>query len=265
MSAWSFARATILNPASPACAWRHPAQARRLVAGAAANALAGAAERLAPGGPHECPVCGWRGRRFRTFLAADEVIPACICPACGAFDRQRLLAVALRRELDGRPRPQVLLAFAQPDCLQDFLAREGAARCFRADYARGPFGLEFVTDLRRAAIGTATIDWLLCSHVLEHIAELHPCLTEMARILRPGGSAWIQVPIEPGIATSRRIAIDPYRAHAHAWQFGTDVAELLARPEWDVREHAWSDVIDAAQARRYGVAPDERFWRLVRR
>jgi SAM-dependent methyltransferase len=158
----------------------------------------------------------------------------------------------------------VLLAFAQPDCLQDFLAREGAGRCFRADYARGPFGVEFLTDLRRAGVADATVDWILCSHVLEHIAELHPCLTEMARMLRPGGAAWIQVPVEPGLVTSRRISIDTHRCHAHAWQFGVDVAELLRRPEWVVEEVAWDDLLDAAGARRHGIAPDERFWRLTR-
>ncbi len=265
MSVWSFARATLLNRDSPACAWKQPGQAARLVLGAARNALTTAQERALPGGARECPICGWRGRRFRTFLSADEVLPDCVCPACRSFDRHRLIAIALRRELDAsRPRPAVLLAFAQSGCLQDFLAREGAGRCFRADFGRGPFGVDFVTDLREAGVAGNSVDWLLCSHVLEHIAELHPCLTEMARMLRPGGMAWIQIPVEPGIATSRRIAVDPHHDHAHAWQFGTDVAELLRRPEWDVEERDWSAVLDPAQARRYGIAPDERYWRLVR-
>ncbi|MHB8078374.1 MAG: methyltransferase domain-containing protein [Candidatus Krumholzibacteriia bacterium] len=267
MSRWGFAKRTLFEAASPACFWRHPRQAARLVGGASGNALLAGVERLVPGGPHDCPVCGWRGRQFRTFLSADEIIPRCICPGCGAFDRHRLLALALRREL-ARPgrREGALLAFAQSSCVHDFLAREGAGRCFRADFVRhGPFAVEFVTDLRAVGVATASIGTLFCSHVLEHIPVLEPCLDEIARLLRPGGVAWIQVPQEPGLARSRSIPVEPRRAHAHAWQFGNDFGDLLRRPAWTVEEFAATDLATPAQARRCGIAGDERCWRLTRR
>ncbi len=267
MSRWGFAKRTLFEAASPACLWRHPLQAARLIGGAAGNAGLGAVERLVPGGPRACPVCGWRGRHFRTFLSADEIIPRCICPGCGAFDRHRLLALGLRRDL-ARPgrREGALLAFAQSPCVHDFLAREGAGRCFRADFTRhGPFTVEFVTDLRAAGVAGGAVGTLFCSHVLEHIPELEACLDELARLLRPGGIAWIQVPQEPGLARSRPIPVDPRRAHAHAWQFGDDFGGLLLRPAWSVEEIGVADLATPAQARRYGIAADERCWRLTRR
>lgn len=266
MSKWGFARRTLLEAASPACLWRHPLQAARLIGGASGNALLATVERVVPGGPHDCPVCGWRGRHFRAFLSADEILVRCICPACGSFDRHRLLALGLRREL-ARPgrREGALLAFAQSACVHDFLAREGAGRCFRADFDRhGPFAVEFVTDLRAAGVATAAIGTLFCSHVLEHIPDLELCLDELARLLRPGGTAWIQVPVEPGLARSRPIPVDPHRAHAHAWQFGADFGDLLRRPAWTVVELGAADLVTPAQARRFGIAADERCWRLTR-
>lgn len=266
MSAWSFARATLLNGASPACAWRHPVQAGRVVGGALRDAAAGAVERLLPGGPRSCPICGWRGRAFRTFLSADEVIPACICPGCGSFDRQRLLALAVRRELDRRrAKPGVMLAVAQSPAMQRLLLQEGAGRCFRTDVtAAGPFTVEFVSDLRAAAVAGGAVDWLFCSHVLEHVAELDACLGEIVRMLRPGGVAWIQVPQEPGLDRSRRIEIDPHRAHAHAWQFGVDFPQLLARPGCSVTEIAAADLAGAPERRSWGIGDEERCWLLRR-
>lgn len=266
MSGWAFARTTLFEASSPACLWRHPRQAARLVGGAAGDALLAAVERVVPGGPHLCPVCGWQGRHFRTFLSADEIIPRCICPGCGAFDRHRLLALGLRRDL-ARPDWPVgtLLALAQSPCLHDFLAREGAGRCFRVDCRReGPFTVEFVTDLRATGIATASIAILFCSHVLEHIPELDLCLDEIARVLRPGGVAWLQVPREPGLARSRLTPIDPRRAHAHAWQFGADFSARLQRPAWTVEEIGVADLASPAQAGRYGIADDERCWRVTR-
>jgi hypothetical protein len=249
LPAWSFVRATLLNGRSPACFWRHPAQAVRVLRGAAVNFCLVAGERLAPGHARSCPVCGWEGRRFRTFLSADEVIPGCICPGCGSFDRQRLLVLGLRAHLLTHPgsRPQVLLGFSLSAAVRLALAREGLPRCFRSGVRDG------------------IVDWLFCSHVLEHVVELDACLDEMARMLAPGGLAWIQVPLEPGLVHSRPIPVDPHRAHAHAWQFGVDFGELLARPAWEVREVGAAKDLTPAERKRHGIQPDECYWLLIRR
>jgi SAM-dependent methyltransferase len=210
----------------------------------------------------ECPLCGWVGHRFHAFLSADEIIPGCICPACGSFDRHRLLAYVIRNERHRSPLPSKIIAFSQSDCLQGLLAAEGSRRCLKVDYAPGCFKADIVTDLRNAGLSAGSSDWILCSHVLEHIPELELCLSEIARILRPGGTAWIQVPIEPGLARSRRIEVDPHRAHAHAWQFGADFGDLLERAEWVVEEVSSADVLTTTQTGKFGVALDERYWRL---
>ena len=269
MAAWSFVRATLLDGRSPACLWRHPVQAARVLAGAAGNALLAAGERIAPGGGRVCPVCGWTGRRFRTFLSADEVIPRCICPGCGSFDRHRLLILGLRARLAERPdaHPAVLLGFSLSAAVRLALGREGLPRCYRSDVdARDRrFAPDLVTDLRRAGVRDGAADWILCSHVLEHVAELDACLDELARLLAPGGLAWIQVPQEPGLVRSLSIPVDHHRAHAHAWRFGEDFAALLARPAWTVREMAALDLLAAAERERHGIHPAERFWLLERR
>jgi len=235
--ALEFARDTLLNPHSPACVWKHPVMAGKVVVGALENLLLPFGERTARGAFRECPVCAWEGHRFRNFLSADEII-------------SRGLA------------PKVMVGFSLSTALRFLLEHEGLARCFRTDSDADDrrFSPDLVADLRQSPLRDASVDWVFCSHVLEHIPELEICIDEIMRILRPGGSAWLQVPFEAGRAHSRRIAIDPNRAHAHAWQFAPDFGNLIERTGWTVTETVAADAYPAGELQRYGIDPAERFW-----
>jgi SAM-dependent methyltransferase len=261
--ALQFVRETLLDPRSPACWWRHPLMALRVMAGAVENMVLPAQDRLAFSAVRECPVCGWQGCQFRNFLSGDEVIRHCICPGCGAFDRQRLLVLGVRAELRSRGRaPEVMVGFSLSPALRFLLEHEGLARCFRCDIDSGDprFAPDFAADLRNTPLVDGSVDWVFCSHVLEHIAELEMCVDELYRVLRAGGTAWLQVPIEPGLAHSRRIPIHRHRAHAHAWQFAPDFGNLLERSGWQVTEVIARDSVLAAERTRFGIDPDERYW-----
>ena len=263
MSALSFAKETLLNSASPACFWKHPGQALRVATAAAQNALLPGVARILPGGGRECPVCGWRGPRFLNFVSADEIISNCICPGCGSFDRHRQLVLGVRAELGtGNSAPEVMLGFSLSTALRFLLEHEGLARCFRCDVTADDdrFAPDVVSDLRCTPYADESVDWVFCSHVLEHIAELDLCVDEILRILKPGGLAWLQVPFEPGIAHSRRIPIDPHRAHAHAWQFAPDFGGLIERDGWTISEIVAEEMLSPAELRRYGIDPRERYW-----
>lgn len=238
--------------------------ATKVVAGALENILLPLGEKSAKGGFRECPVCDWKGHRFRNFLSADEVIRHCICPGCGSFDRHRQLVVGVRAELAGveRTNPEVIVGFSLSTAMRFLLEHEGLARCFRSDIDADDqrFSPDIVMDLRQSAVRDGSVDWVFCSHVLEHIPELEICVDEILRVLKPGGAAWIQVPFEPGRAHSRRIEIDPHRAHAHAWQFAPDFGSLIERPEWTVTEVIAADSISAGELKRFGIDPRERYW-----
>jgi SAM-dependent methyltransferase len=155
-----------------------------------------------------------------------------------------------------------MVGFSLSTALRFLLEHEGLARCFRSDIDAEDrrFAPDLVMDLRQTALADGSIDWVFCSHVLEHIPELEICIDEILRILKPGGAAWIQVPFEPGRAHSRRIPIDPHRAHAHAWQFAPDFLSLIERSEWTVQEVVAADAISRGNLKRYGIDPRERYW-----
>ena len=266
MPAWSYARQTIFNPRSRACFWKHPLQASSMVIGVGVNRLLDLDERLRSGGGQSCPVCRWEGRRFRTFVSPDIVIPASICPVCGSFDRHRHLVLGMREVLADRARvPRTLLGLSLSPAMSYLLAHEGLGRCFKSDYDRRDprHEPEVVADLARAGFGDAVFDWVVCSHVLEHVPDLDPAVDELLRILRPGGLAWIQVAYREDLAASRRIPLDLDDIDAHAWRFGADFATRLARPGWAVSCELASRLAPEVR-RRHGIHAIERYW-LARR
>jgi len=264
LSAFRFIAQTLLDNHSPACLWRHPLQAGRVVLAGVGNFLLTIEGKLVSGGSRECPVCNWKGRHFRTFISADEVISRCICPGCGSFDRHRQLVLGVRDDLAAHRgwTPDVMIGFSLSTAMRFLLEHEGLARCFRTDIDATDkrFAPDVVADLRNAPFAAGAVDWVFCSHVLEHIPELELCVDEIFRMLKPGGAAWIQVPFEPGRAHSRRIEIDPHRAHAHAWQFAPDFGQLLVREGWTVTEVVAADTVSTPDRRKYGIDPQERFW-----
>ena len=264
LSVTTFVRDTFFDPRSPACLWKHPVMAGNILAGALENFLLLLGEKIARGEFRECPVCGWTGHRFRNFLSTDEIIRHCICPSCGSFDRHRQLVLGIREELTASPgrAPGVMVGFSLSTALRFLLEHEGLARCFRSDIDADDrrFSPDLVMDLRQTALSDGAVDWVFCSHVLEHIHDLEICVDEILRILKPGGAAWIQVPFEPGRAHSRRIEIDPHRAHAHAWQFAPDFGTLIERSGWTVQEVIAGENRSPDELKRYGIDPRERYW-----
>jgi len=52
-------------------------------------------------------------------------------------------------------------------------------------------------DITKIQYPDNSFDAILCHHVLEHIPDYRKALEELFRVLKPGGWAIIQVPIEP--------------------------------------------------------------------
>lgn len=264
MSLTRFARKVLLNGDSPACLWRHPLRSAELLRYAGENALLPLRSSASRRDHRECSVCGWRGPLLKHFLSADEILRDCICPCCGSFARHRALALYSRETPDAPPRGSnfttVTISGSPP--LHTIVERDFGGHIIASDFddteSNGGFGLR--ADLRQLPLADACADLVICLHVLEHIAELEACLTQIERILKPAGVAWLQVPFEPGQAESVRLESSPLRSHGHAWRFGMDVKTRLDRPSWEVSEYLVSERWSSREVEQYALDPPERFW-----
>jgi len=112
------------------------------------------------------------------------------------------------------------------------------------DYLSGdlePGAAMATLDLERLPFADASFDRALCVHVLEHVADDHAALRELARVLAPGGEAIVMVPLygttteeDPGASPQERLRRFGQADHL----YGTDLRDRIAAAGLDARvEH----------------------------
>lgn len=119
------------------------------------------------------------------------------CPSCQASDRDRLYALYLqdyliRLQAEGLIK---IVDFAPSPPLSLFIRKLRTDISYRtADlFAEGVDDKVDITDLR--SYRDSQFDFLICSHVLEHVSDDRKAMRELHRILKPGGNGILMVPI----------------------------------------------------------------------
>jgi SAM-dependent methyltransferase len=188
------------------------------------------------GTKYECPVCGvglrafkpmwksyWRdAAKFGPIHPASKMetlnLESFTCPRCDAFDRERLMAIYLDQVFAkfDHNRAYRLVEFAPGDALQKKLRRYPFVVYHSADLSRKTVD-ENVDLTQMVRYGDASIDILLCSHVLEHIREDRQAMSEIRRVLRSDGFALILVPLVVGVDETHE---DPsIESEAQRWKY----------------------------------------------
>lgn len=145
-----------------------------------------------------CSVCGWR---FRSFRPAGHVPREnARCPVCGARERHRLQWLYLRNRTDLFVRPQRVLHFAPEPSFRGRLSRADNLWYVTTDLSETDVALN--TDITALPFPAGTFDVILCNHVLEHVPDDGAALRELFRVLRDGGWAVVQVPMDSNRAST---------------------------------------------------------------
>ena len=117
------------------------------------------------------------------------------CPHCGAADRERAYALWMQRNLPA-DKPWRMLDIAPAKALGEFVKRTFP----QAQYQTGDLFMEGVDyqldimDMKQIADGS--VDFFLCSHVLEHVKDDRQAMRELRRILKPSGCGILVVPLD---------------------------------------------------------------------
>lgn len=145
---------------------------------------------LVMGGSVFCPCCGHTFRRFLMFAG----LPGQQCPRCGSLARHRLMWIFIK-EMEARFKPgSRVLHFAPEEALGDFMPGEKGLRVtFDISNKYSPM---VRGDIQHLPFRADTFDAIICSHVLEHVPDDARAMGELADVLKTGGWALIQVPID---------------------------------------------------------------------
>lgn len=186
-----------------------------------------------------CPVCSNRfpnfyplarhylevAHRLNVSYSADDFetinVAQYSCPECAASDRDRLYALYAMHRLQ-RPENQVLriLDIAPAPVLSAFLRSLPNARYRSADLF-SPLADDVVDIMDMHIYPDESFDFIVCSHVLEHVRDDAPAIAELYRVLAKGGSAILMVPI---LLTATETDEDPdEQSEDERWaRFGQD-------------------------------------------
>jgi len=117
------------------------------------------------------------------------------CPVCGGSDRDRLYALYLRQRLGTEASGSFrLLDVAPTRALSAYILRNYSIAYRTADLFMD--GVDDRIDLTNmVCYGDNCFDAFICSHVLEHIPDDRKAMSELFRILKPGGWGITMVPI----------------------------------------------------------------------
>jgi SAM-dependent methyltransferase len=208
-----------------------------------------------------CPLCGGRFRSFapdlwdgRRWHGAPSR-----CPACSSLSRHRFLWLYLteRLGLDG----DASLLHVAPEAVIAERLHERVGNYVSTDIEPGRADVE--ADLTALPFVDESFDLVVCSHVLEHVSDDRAAMRELNRVLRPGGVALIQTPVnydqagtyeDPG-ASDPEDRLRRFSQSDHVRVFGPDLRERLEGAGFAVTVEDAAD-LGAETVTRYGLHPN---------
>jgi SAM-dependent methyltransferase len=226
---------------------------------------------------YKCPFCRRYLRKFlpcgrkHSVLQDANVVGAgyrldCRCPLCRSRDKERLLYLYLVNETTVFREPVRLLHVAPELQLRKEFEKHRNIRYLTADI--NPEKNVMVNmDITDIQYGQGSFDAVVCCHVLEHVSDDRKAMSELYRILKPGGWAILQVPISLSLDSTLedpRITTPEGREKAfgqadHLRLYARDYKNRLEQAGFSVEEFKWtmSNENYGGSANRYGLNEDE--------
>lgn len=165
-----------------------------------------------------CNICGYRHCGFLEHNGRKDAL----CPICFNLERHRHLFVFLVGLLPFLKNRRVL-HFAPEELLRK-LFTSGQADYFDADL--DPEKATHQVDITDIPFEDDFFDYIVAIHVLEHIEDDRKAMSEIFRVLKPGGTAFLAVPfaengqtLEGAVSPAERIKLYGQDDHVRMYAF----------------------------------------------
>ncbi|MGZ2371078.1 methyltransferase domain-containing protein [Ancylomarina sp. YFZ004] len=215
----------------------------------------------------ECPVCEHSFRKFLPYGYTKQTgRDNALCPRCLSLERHRLMYLYLNEKTDFFTKDLKVLHIAPEQCFfKRFRALENL------DYTTGDLESPIADvhfDVQDIPFSDETYDVVICNHVLEHVDNDIKAMSEIYRILKPGGFAILQVPQDSDAEKTYEdpTITDPSEREKHFLQkdhvrlYGLDYAERLSSVGFKVTADTYSNTFPLETAKRFGLPMKEIFY-----
>jgi len=212
----------------------------------------------------KCPVCEHEFRKFLPY--GNQGADNRLCPYCLTLERHRLLWLYLKDKTNlFTDKLKVLHIAPEQPFIKRFRSMENLDY-YTADL-ESPLA-DIKLDIRNMPLEDESFDVVICNHVLEHIDDDIKAMKEIYRVLRKGGWAILQVPVnynrektfeDPAI-TDPKERERLFGQYDHVREYGRDYPDRLASVGFKVREDDYIKTLKPELIEFYRLDPDEKVY-----
>jgi SAM-dependent methyltransferase len=183
-----------------------------------------------------CDCCGWSGNRFflQTYVTGTRVhLSREICPKCLSLARQRQLVSYLKNKTWLLSLNAPLILDIGPSRAEVNWFQQCGLDIVTVDLMTGIAAIKM--DMTRLGFKDKVFDFIICSHVLEHVSNDLMAMKEMLRLLKEEGICVIQVPIELGLLETVEYTRPKPDNFDHIRAYGQDFAARLNYAGFEIK------------------------------
>ena len=205
------------------------------------------------------------GKNYKSFLpyGYEKQRQNVLSPGTLSLERHRLMWLYLQKETDFFTSNLKVLHMA-PE--QSFYKRFRAMK--NLDYTTcdldSPIA-DVKADIQDLPFEENSFDVIFCNHVLEHVDNDQKALSELFRVMKPGGWGILQVPIryqqektfEDPTITDRKERIEKFGQYDHVRVYGMDYYRTLEYAGFEVEKVNLSQKLSDEEVKRFALEKNE--------
>ena len=205
------------------------------------------------------------GKKFRKFLpyGYGEQRPNVLSPSTFSLERHRLIWLYLKNETDFFSAPKKVLHIAPEQCFLKLFKKQKNLSYTSADLY-SPIA-DVKADICDLPFNDNVFDVVFCNHVLEHIEDDKKAISELYRVLKPGGLGIFQIPQDLSLAktyedfsiTSSKDRKKHFGQYDHVRVYGKDYFDRLRAAGFKVNEIDYSKTLSEDSIIKYCLVKGE--------
>ena len=199
--------------------------------------------------------CGVCESNFKRFILLDNAELS--CPKCGSLSRQRRMWKFINETIPFK-KSDFILHFSPSKILQKKF-KKIYPNYVSTDYC-GNLKTDKSYDILNIDVADNSFDIIICYHVLEHIIDDMKAMSELNRVLKPGGKLIVQTPFKEGgiyedySITTKEDRLKHFGQDDHVRIYSVQgLKERLEKVSFNVEVSSFKESVD----NKFGFKPEE--------
>jgi len=205
------------------------------------------------------------GKKYRKILPYGRLQsrPNALALHSLSLERHRLIWLYLKNKTDFFTTPKRVLHIAPEYCFIKPFKRLANLDYVTADLI-SPWA-DVKLDVQNIPFLDNSFDVAICNHVLEHVDDDRKAMSELLRVMKPGGFGIFQVPLDNSIEitledksiNTPELREKHYKQRDHLRLYGRDYGQRLREVGFDVTEDDYVKTFTPDLIQRYALPKDE--------